>query len=70
MKFRSRGDEWTFGHNQDNSRHLKFCENTCKDDLYALYSLPNIVWVTEPRRIRLAWHVARMVEEYVHTGFL
>ena len=25
-----------------------------------LYSLPNIVRVVKPRRMRLAWHVARM----------
>jgi len=45
---------WTDGQNEDNSRHLKFCENSLKEDLYALYSLPNIVWVIEPRRMRLA----------------
>ena len=28
-----------------------------------LYSLPNIVWVVKSRRMRLAWHVARMGEE-------
>jgi hypothetical protein len=32
-------------------------------ELYALYSSPNIIWVTKSRRLRLAEHVAE-----VHTG--
>jgi hypothetical protein len=31
-------------------------------ELNGLYSLPNIVRVIKPRRLRLAWHVARMGE--------
>jgi len=45
---------WTDGHNEDNIRHLQFYENTCKEDLNDLYSLPSIVWVIKPRRMRLA----------------
>jgi hypothetical protein len=31
------------------------------EELYALYSLPNIIWMTKPRRLRWAGHVTRMV---------
>ena len=34
-----------------------------------LYSLPNIVRVVKPRRMRLAWHVARMGGGEGCTGF-
>ena len=30
------------------------------EELYGLYSLPNIIWVQKPRTMRLAGHVARM----------
>ena len=33
------------------------------EELNDLYSSPNIVWVIKPRRMRWAWHVARMGEE-------
>jgi hypothetical protein len=32
------------------------------DKLYDLYSLPNIIWVIESRRLRWVGHVARMGE--------
>jgi hypothetical protein len=32
------------------------------EELYALYSSPNTIWVMKSRRIRLAGHVARLVE--------
>jgi hypothetical protein len=32
------------------------------EELYRLYSLPNIVWVIKSRWISWAWHVARMGE--------
>ena len=37
------------------------------EELYALYSLPNIIRVNKSRRLRWAGHVARMgrVEEYI-----
>jgi hypothetical protein len=34
-----------------------------------LYSLPNIIRLIKPRRMRWAWHVARMGTKKVHTGF-
>ena len=33
------------------------------EELNDLYSLPNIVWVVKSRRMRRAWHVARMGED-------
>jgi hypothetical protein len=38
------------------------------EELYALYSLPNIIRVTKSRRLRWAGHVARMGRGEVHTG--
>jgi hypothetical protein len=32
------------------------------EELNDLYSSPNIIWVIKSRRMRLAWHVARMGE--------
>jgi hypothetical protein len=50
--FGSKGDEvtgeWTKLHNEE---------------MNDLYSFPNIVWVVKSRRMRWAWHVARMGEE-------
>jgi hypothetical protein len=39
------------------------------DELHSLYSLPNIVRVIKPKRLRLAGHVARMGRGEVFTGF-
>ena len=39
------------------------------EELYDLYSLPNIVRVVKSRRMRWAGHVARMGRGQVHTGF-
>ena len=33
------------------------------EELNDLYSLPNIVWMVNSRRMRWAWHVARMGED-------
>jgi hypothetical protein len=38
------------------------------EELYALYSTPNIIWVIKSRRLRWAEHVARMGRGEVHTG--
>ena len=38
------------------------------EELYALYSSPNIVWVIKSRRLRWERHVARMGRGEVHTG--
>jgi hypothetical protein len=38
-------------------------------ELYAVYSSQNIIWVIKSRRLRWAWHVARMGREEIHTGF-
>jgi hypothetical protein len=32
-----------------------------KEELYGLYSSPNIIWVIKSRKLRWARHVARMV---------
>ena len=32
------------------------------EELYALYYSPNIIWVIKSRRLRWAWHAARMEE--------
>jgi hypothetical protein len=37
-------------------------EKTTNKELYALYSLPNIIRVIKSRRLRWAGHVARMEE--------
>jgi hypothetical protein len=37
-------------------------------ELYALYSLPNIIRAIKSRRLRWAGHVARMGRGEVHTG--
>jgi hypothetical protein len=37
-------------------------------ELYALYSLPDIIQVIKSRRMRWAGHVARMGTGEVHTG--
>jgi hypothetical protein len=39
------------------------------EELYALYSSPNIIRVIKSRRLRWAGHVARMGIEDVNTGF-
>jgi hypothetical protein len=39
------------------------------EELIDLYCSPNIIWVIELKRIRWAWHVARMGRGQVHTGF-
>jgi hypothetical protein len=39
------------------------------DELYSLYSSPNIVRVIKSRRMRLSAHVARMGRGEVFTGF-
>jgi hypothetical protein len=39
------------------------------EELYDLYSSPNIIQVIKSRRLRWAWHVARMGRSQVHTGF-
>ena len=39
------------------------------EELSDLYSLPNTVRVVKPKRIRWAWHVARMERGEVCTGF-
>ena len=41
-----------------------------KNELYALYSLPNIIRVIKSRRLRWAGLVARMGRGEVHTGFV
>ena len=33
------------------------------EELNDLYCSPNIVWAIESRRMKWAWHVARMVEK-------
>jgi hypothetical protein len=38
------------------------------EELNDLYSSPNIIWVIKSRRMRWAWHVARMGKRGVHTG--
>jgi hypothetical protein len=38
-------------------------------ELYALYSLPNIIRVVKSRRLRWAGHVARMKRVEMHAGF-
>jgi hypothetical protein len=40
------------------------------EELYDLYSSPNIMRVIKSRRMRWAGHVARMGRREVHTGFL
>jgi hypothetical protein len=39
------------------------------EELHNLYSSPSIIIMMKSRRIRLAWHVARMVERGMHIGF-
>jgi len=40
------------------------------DELYGLYSLPNIIRLMKFRKMNLEWHVARMGRQgVVHTGF-
>jgi hypothetical protein len=39
------------------------------EELYDLYSSPNIILLIKSRRMRLAGHVVRMGREEVHTGF-
>ena len=39
------------------------------EELYALYSSPNIIRVIKTRRLRWAGHVARMGRVEVNTGF-
>ena len=41
-----------------------------REELYALYFLPNIIRVIKSRRLRSAGHVARMGRSNMHTGFL
>jgi hypothetical protein len=38
-------------------------EKLCNEELNELYSLPNIVGMVKSRRMRWAWHVARMGKE-------
>jgi hypothetical protein len=38
------------------------------EELYALYSLPTIIRMIKPRRLRWAGHVARIGRGEVHTG--
>jgi hypothetical protein len=38
------------------------------EELYAIYSSPNIIQVINSRILRLAGHVTRMAREEVHTG--
>ena len=40
-----------------------------KEELYALYSSPNIIRVIKSRRLRWAGNVARMGRGDMHTGF-
>jgi hypothetical protein len=40
-----------------------------KEELYALYSSPNVIWVINSRRLGWVGHVARMGRDEVHTGF-
>jgi hypothetical protein len=39
------------------------------EELNGLYSSPNIFRVVKSRRMRWAWHVARIVRGEVYTGF-
>jgi len=39
------------------------------EELYYLYSSPNIFRVIKSRRMRWSWYVARMGRGEVHTGF-
>jgi hypothetical protein len=39
------------------------------EGLHDLYCSPTIVWVIKSRRIRWAWHVARMGRVETYTGF-
>ena len=44
-------------------------EKLHNEELNDLYYSPNTVRVIKPRRMRWAWHVARMGRGEVHTGF-
>jgi hypothetical protein len=39
------------------------------EELYDLYVLPNIIWLSKSRAIRWAEHVARMRRREMHTRF-
>ena len=41
-----------------------------KEELYVLYSSPNIIWVIKSRRLRWEGHVARMGRGEVQRGFI
>jgi hypothetical protein len=38
------------------------------EELHNLYSSPNIIRMIKPRRMRLAWHVARIGRRGMHIG--
>jgi hypothetical protein len=39
------------------------------EELYAVYSSPNVIRMTKSRRTRWAWHLALMGKGGVHKGF-
>ena len=65
--FKNRVLKRIFGHKRDEVtgewRRLH------SNELYVLYSSPNIIWEIKSRRLRWAGHVARMGRVKVHTGF-
>jgi hypothetical protein len=48
--------------NKVRRRVFGFKRRVHKKELYALYSLPDIIWAIKSRRLRWAGHVARMGE--------
>jgi hypothetical protein len=40
------------------------------EELHSLYSSPSIIRMNKARRMRWAWHVARMGRRGIHIGFL
>jgi len=45
------------------------CRRLHKEELYDLYSSPDVIRVIRSRRMRWASHVARMGDRKVHTDF-